>query len=76
MKLPQVSAGVVVTVVQGGTSTAQHVALSHVPLAQTIVCPMLFHPLGQEKLLQVGAGVVVTVVMTAVQQVAESHAPI
>jgi len=67
---------VVVTVVHGGTSTEQHVALSHVPVAQTVLSSFLFHPWGQVKLSQVGAGVVVTVVMIAVQHVAESHTPI
>jgi len=54
---------VVVTVVHGGTSIVQHVALSHVPVAQTTVSSIIFHPWGQLKLWQVGDGVVVTVVI-------------
>jgi len=63
---------VVVTVVHGGTSRAQHVALSHVPVAQTVVSPFSFHPWGQVKLSQVGTGVVVTVV-TILQHRCELH---
>jgi len=72
----QVSAGVVVTVVHGGTSTAQHVDLSQIPVAQIAVSSFLLHPWGQVKLSHVGAGVVVTVEMIAIQHVAELHLPI
>lgn len=63
----------VVTVVHGGTSTAQHVALSQMPDAQIKESSNLFHPLGHVKLWQIGAGVVVTVV-TMLQHRSELHA--
>jgi len=54
----------------------QHVAESHLPIAQTVLPSFAEKPSEQVKLLQVGgggAGVVVTVVMTTAQHVAKSH---
>jgi len=69
VKLPQVGAGVVVTVLHGGFGVVvtvvviftQQVASVHLPLAQTVSSGLLSKPDGQVKLPQVGAGVVVTV---------------
>jgi len=61
-----------VTVVHGDTSTAQHVATSHVPVVQTVASACSTHPLGQVKLSHVGAGVVV-IVVTVLQHRCELH---
>jgi len=75
VKLAQVIAGVVVTVV---TTSVQHVASLHRPVEQTMLPLFLEYPSGHEKLSQVGRGVVVTVVQgstSTAQHVALSHTP-
>lgn len=62
----------VVTVEHGGTSIMQHVGVSHVPVAQTVVSTFLFQPRGQVRASQVSTGVVVTVV-TLLQHKCELH---
>jgi len=76
VKLAQVGAGVVVTVVQGAGFSIQHIALSQEPSAQTTVLSLPFQPSGHVKSAQVDIGVVVTVVVIGRQHVDLSHSPL